>query len=100
MLLDFFHMCCAALSEVCSVRLELTVLPPTTQPSPEQLTGTGRHGYFRFSAHSKLDFHPMKNMRGKTRISVEKKKSDYSPYSVSVDFPGMLPSKENGLKIH
>lgn len=40
----------------------------------------------------------MKNMYGKNRIS-EKKKSDYLPYSVFVGFPGVLCSKDNGLKI-
>lgn len=40
---------------------------------PEQLTGTGRHAVFNFFCTYKLDFHPTKNMYGKTRITVGEK---------------------------
>lgn len=88
-------MCCAALSE--NVLCETGCAASHGPPLPSTADTHSQTCIF-ICLHTQIgisSFLPENTYRN-IRMSVEKKKSDYLPYSVPVNFPGLLGSKENG----
>lgn len=72
-------------------------LPP---PSPPQNSSQAQTWVFQMFLCIQIGFSSYeKHVWKKQNICLKKKKSDYLPDSVFVGFPGVLCSKDNGLKI-